>query len=199
MGSLSRLDFRNSTKLSDARLLALIGDALEGWSVGDVVVRIRYSRGADYSGTCFYSDRRIFVNLGRHLKYPYRMDTNLAKARSNGNQWRRPIYVIELRDPYEVVLFVFMHELYHLLIYRARRNLRQKESMCDRFAACRLVDRFGARVCDPKGRAVRRGDWDFQDLDRFVAAARGRGWRRSAACRAVRNKGAGGQLLLFPA
>jgi hypothetical protein len=77
-----------------------------------------------------------------------------------------------------------MHELYHLLIYRARRNIRQKEAMCDRFAARWMVDRFGAIVRDPRGRPVRRSEWDFQDLDGFVAAVLDRRVRRpAAACR----------------
>ncbi len=80
-----------------------------------------------------------------------------------------------------MVLFVFLHELYHFLVKRARRNPRQKESMCDRFAARYLVERFGATVRDSSGRIVPREAWDFQDLERFVAAARDRRAREGVA------------------
>ena len=169
---MTRIEFHNSTQLASLRLLRLCRDALTGWTVGLITLRVRYSRGADFSGTCFYADRRIFVNLGRHLAYPYRMYTNLARARSYGNYWYRSAYVIELTSGYEVVLFVFLHELYHLLVSKAHRNTRQKEAMCDRFAARYLVDRFGAVVRTDKGAPVPRTEWDFQDLDGFVAAAR---------------------------
>jgi hypothetical protein len=184
------MDYRNSTHLADERLEPMIREGLHGWSVGNLALRIRYSRGADYSGTCFYTHGVIYVNLGQHLRYPYPMETNLARAETLGNRWRRPVYALHLRDGYEVVLFVFMHELYHLLVYRSRRNVRQKESMCDRFAARWLVDRFASRVRDPQGRSVPRSAWDFQDLDGFVAAARDRNAprrRAAAACRAGRN------------
>ena len=44
--------------------------------------------------------------------------------------------------------------------------------MCDRFATRALVDDFGGVVVDSAGRPVRRQDWDFQNLLRFVAAAK---------------------------
>ncbi len=169
---MSIIDFQNRTHLSDDRLLSLCYAGLAGWSVGRIILRVRYSRGADFSGTCFYADKRVFINLGRHLKYPYRMETNLAKVKLVDQRWRRLSYTIELRDAYELALFIFMHELFHLLVKRARRNTRQKESMCDRFAARLLVDDFGAPVRDASGRRVRRELWDFQDLEGFVAAAR---------------------------
>ena len=169
---LSPIDFKNSTHLADARVLALCEEGMRGWAIGSIILRVRYSRGADFSGTCFYADRRVYINLGRHLKYPYRMGTNLAKVKLLGPRWRRPVYSIELKDAYQVVLFVFMHELYHLLVKKARRNTRQKESMCDRFAARHLVDHFGTPVRDEDDRRVTRELWDFQNLDGFVAAAR---------------------------
>lgn len=169
---MSIIDFQNRTHLSDDHLLSLCYAGLAGWSVGRIILRVRYSRGADFSGTCFYADKRVFINLGRHLKYPYRMETNLAKVKLVDQRWRRLSYTIELRDAYELALFIFMHELFHLLVKRARRNTRQKESMCDRFAARHLVDDFGAPVRDASGRRVRRELWDFQDLEGFVAAAR---------------------------
>jgi hypothetical protein len=147
-------------------------DAAAGWRLDGVIVRVRYSRGADYSGTCCYRPAKIYVNLGRHLTYPYLMATHLARARSSARCWWKPIYSIRLADAYRVVLFVFLHECFHLLVKRARRNTRQKESMCDRFAARALVDGFGAEVLDESGCPVPRERWDFQDLDGFVAAAR---------------------------
>ncbi len=112
------------------------------------------------------------MNIGRHLKYPYHMDTHLARARSNARSWWKPVYTVELADPYRLALFVFLHESFHFLVKRARRNPRQKESMCDRFAARVLTDQYGAGVRDERGRLVPREEWDFQDLDRFIAAAR---------------------------
>ena len=194
---MSRIELHNSTDLSDSVLLASCREGLADWSVGSVAVRVRYSRGADFSGTCFYVDRRIHVNLGRHLVYPYRMQTSLARARTVGRRWYKPLYTLELSSGYQIVVFVFMHELYHLLVKRARRNTRQKESMCDRFAARFLVDRFGAAVHAPDERPMPREEWDFQDLDGFVAAARS---RRHIPRREPRpTTEPARQLLLFPA
>jgi hypothetical protein len=168
------MDFGNTTGLSGELLHRLCLDGIEGWSVGAITVRVRYTRSTPFSGTCIYEDRRIYVNLGRHLRYPYRMKTNLARVCTLGSGWRRPIYRLEMRDAYQLAVFIFMHELYHLLVYRAGRNTRQKESMCDRFAARYLVDRFGCQVRAEQGHLVPRAQWDFQDLDGFVAAARPR-------------------------
>jgi len=173
----SSMAFDNTTSLSGDLLHRLCLAGMEGWSVGAVSVRVRYTRSTPFSGTCIYEDRRIYVNLGRHLRYPYRMKTNLAKVRTLGFGWRRPIFRLEMRDAYQLAVFIFMHELYHLLVYRAGRNTRQKESMCDRFAARYLVDRFGCQVRTERGELVPRDEWDFQDLDGFVGAAR---FRRSA-------------------
>ena len=196
---MSSIDFHNSTDLSDATLLAMFHEGITGWSVGKIAARVRYSRGADFSGTCFYTTRRIYINLGRHLEYPYAMNTNLAKVRTVGRRWSRPIYTLTLKDGCQLATFVFMHELYHLLVKRARRNTRQKESMCDRFAARHLVDGFGATVRTASGKPVPREAWDFQNLERFVAAARDRRTiRRQAARRPVKAaKESDGQLLLF--
>lgn len=199
-GPLAQIEFANSTDLSDGALLAMCGEAAAEWSVGRIYLRVRYSRGADFSGTCFYGERRIHVNLGRHLTYPYLMGTHLARSKTLGQYWYKPVYTLRLKDGYRVVLFVFMHELYHLLVRKARRNTRQKESMCDRFAARYLVEHYGARVHDRRGRPVPREAWDFQDVEGFVAPARRRRPRRSLAATTVpRDKGHdGAQLLLFP-
>ena len=162
----------NATDLDDEHLRRMCLEAVARWRMDGVTVRVRYSRGADFSGTCCYRTRRIYVNLGRHVQYPYRMGTHLARARSNARSWWKPIYTVELADPYQLALFVFLHECFHLLVKRARRNPRQKESMCDRFAARVLADQYGAAVHDERGRPVARQEWDFQDLDRFIAAAR---------------------------
>lgn len=175
------VDFHNTTALPDARLRPVCAEAAAPWAVGRITLRIRYSRGADFSGTCFYADRRIFVNVGRHLRYPYRLRTNLAKARTSGRYWYRPVYTLDLADGCQLALFIFLHELYHLLVKRARRNTRQKESMCDRFAARYMVTRFGRSVRDSKGAVVPRRIWDFQDLEGFVAAARDRRCKKPAA------------------
>lgn len=197
---MSRIEFRNSTALSDTRLLTLCEEAITGWAVGTVALRVRYSRGADFSGTCFYSDRKIHVNLGRHLAYPYQMKTDVARTKTIGRRWYKPLYSLELANAYQVVLFVFMHELYHLLVKRAKRNTRQKESMCDRFAARFLVDRFGVKVRGANGQPIPRGAWDFQDLEGFVAAARDRRMVRRETSSGDQGPGreVHEQLLLFP-
>lgn len=169
---MARIVFHNSTDLPNERLLALCQEGIHGWATGTITLRVRYSRSTPFSGTCYYADRRIFVNLGRQLTYPYRMATHLARAKTRGRTWSKPLYTVDLRDGCDVVIFIFMHELFHLLVKRAGRNTRQKESMCDRFAARFLVDRLGSTVRTPAGKLVPREEWDFQDLHRFVAAAR---------------------------
>ena len=190
---MARFDFHNATELCDRRLRSMFDAGIDGWSVGSLSVRVRYSRGADFSGTCFYNDGRVFINIGRHLVFPYRMTTYVARARTVGRRWYKPPYTIELIDGEGVALFVFLHELYHLLVSRSRRNRRQKESMCDRFATRFIVDRYGGVVRDDRGRPAPRGDWDFQDLDAFVDRARDRRVRRTAV------EARRGQRLLFPA
>jgi hypothetical protein len=168
----SRMTLKNTTDLSTARLEALILPYDRIWACGKLTVLVRYSRGADFSGTCLYVKRRIHVNLGRHVVYPYRMSTYVARARSNRRRWWKEDYTIELADACQLVLFVFLHELYHWLVRKARRNTRQKESMCDRFAARALATEFRCAIRDSRGRLVPRQVWDFQDVDGFVAAAR---------------------------
>lgn len=171
----------NCTGLRDAVLMRWMTESMRGWRVGCPDVRVRYGRGAPYSGRCYYQVCRILINIERSLNYPYRMVTHLARAQSSERSWWKPGYTVELADAYQLVLFIFLHELYHLLIHRAGRNMRQKESMCDRFAARVLVDRFGADVRCDRGRPVPRDVWDFQDLEGFVAAARDRRCRGAGA------------------
>jgi len=175
------MKLHNATHLDGAELSARFGRYTTLWNTDDLEVFVRPSRGAEFSGTCRYDRNRIYVNVGRRVRYPYRMGTNLARARSSAGHWWKPTYVIELADAYQLALFVFLHELYHWLIHRAGRNIRQKESMCDRFAARILVDDWAAAVSDGRSRPVRRAVWDFQDLEGFVAAARAD--RLSAASR----------------
>lgn len=180
---MTRMQFSNRTDLDDGRLRSLCVEALAGWAVGHVDIRIRYSRGADFSGKCYYREHRILINLGRHLLFPYFLRTHIALARTVGRSWLRPLYTVELMDGYEVVWFIFLHELFHLLIARARRNPRQKEGMCDRFATRFLVQRFGAVVRDEKGVPLAREAWDVQDVEGFVAAAWDKRFHPAAARR----------------
>lgn len=168
----SRMTIRNTTALDTARLEALIRPYEAVWKCGQLAVSIRNSRGADFSGTCYYAKRRIYVNLGPHVRYPYRMSTYVARAKTTRRAWYKEDIQIELADGYQLVMFVFCHELYHWLVKKAGRNRRQKESMCDRFAARELVERFGCRMLDSDGRPVPRETWDFQNVEGFVAPAR---------------------------
>ena len=175
----SGMAFRNSTRLPSAELMRFFAEAMAGWPLENLQVWVRYARAAEFSGTCQVGEGRIFVNLGRHLDFPYHLGTHIARAVTKSRHWVKPIYTVELADARQLAVFLFRHECYHWLLRRARRNERQKESMCDRFAARYMVERFGCRVRDEKGRPVAREDWDFQDVDRFVAAARPRPRRPS--------------------
>lgn len=166
------MDFRNTTHLSSERLQAMMLDAIAGWPHERLLVRVRYSRGAEFSGSCYYQSNRIFINLGQSNKYPYKLLTHIARPRSNRTHWWRELYSVDIANPEQLVLFVFLHEFYHWLVKQARRNVRQKEGRCDRFATRVLVDDYGAIVRDSRGKPVSRSHWDFQDLDGFVAAAR---------------------------
>lgn len=165
------MDFSNSTHLNDTRLLRTLLRHTAPYRHDKLTVRVRYSRGADFSGTCYYRDAIINVNLGRKNRYPYDMGTNLAKARTTHTGWRRDVYRIRLFDAEQLVLFVYLHELFHFLVKQAGRSPARKEAMCDRFAARVLVDDYGCPVTGRFGRRVPRESWDFKDLDAFVAAA----------------------------
>jgi hypothetical protein len=210
----------NSTALNTERLATMLVEQADGWSHRSLTVHVRYSRGRDFSGLCSYASQYIRINIGRHVRFPYDVQTYLARAKSNARMWWREIYRLRVADAHQLILFVFLHEFYHWLVRQARRNTRQKESMCDRFAARVLVDRYGATVHDRRGRPVPREEWDFQDLERFVARARRLKRGDLAAARAARVampvgtriptypdghgetptgvQGPGEQLLLFP-
>lgn len=166
------MNLKNTTHLDSAILKRMFLRAIDGWPCEGLQVSVRYSRGSDFSGTCYYQSDRIYVNLGRDNRYPYRMQTHIARPQSNRTHWWRELYAVDLAGADELALFIFLHEFYHRLVHRARRNVRQKEARCDRFATRVLVDGYGAAVLDPAGRPVSRDAWDFQDLDGFVAAAR---------------------------
>jgi len=195
---MTNINFLNTTHLCSDRLLATFRKGAGGWAIRRLSIRVRYSRGADFSGTCFYADRRIHINLGRHLVYPYALGTNLARAKVAGRKWYKPVYTMQMNDGEELAAFIFMHELYHLLVKKAKRNTRQKESMCDRFAARFLVDHYGSVVRDRCRAPIPREEWDWQNLEGFVAAARDRRAARLPLRATVRaGREAYGQLMLF--
>lgn len=165
--------FRNTTHLNSLKLERMFLDAVADWPHDGAQVFVRYSRGSDFSGTCYYDSDRIFVNIGRRNRYPYPLKINVARPKSNRTHWWRELYILEISNSEQLALFIFLHEFYHRLVKRARRNVRQKEARCDRFATRVLVDAYGCIVRDNMGRIVDRAEWDFQDLEGFVAAARG--------------------------
>ncbi|MBN2447417.1 MAG: hypothetical protein JXO22_11855 [Phycisphaerae bacterium] len=165
------MKFRNSTDLDTDTLQELILRHTAPYRHDRLTVSVRYSRGADFSGTCYYRHACIYVNIGRDVRYPYRMATEIAKARTERGFWWRETYYLILGDAYELALFVYMHELYHHLVKQAGRNPRRKEAMCDRFATQTLVDNHGCCILDPAGQPVPRDLWDFKDLHEFVSAA----------------------------
>lgn len=165
------MKFCNSTQLDSRRLEQLFRRFADPWPLDGLDVRVRYTRSTPFSGVCFYRSGRIHVNIGRNNRYPYALKTHIARARTTRRAWWRPLYVLELQDEYQLALFIFLHELYHWLIRKARRNTRQKESRCDRFAAVALTRRLGVPLHDGHGGPVAEADWNFQDLDGFVAAA----------------------------
>ena len=165
------MDFRNSTRLNSQRLHRLFVRHTTPYRHDKLRVNVRYSRGADFSGSCYYRDALIYVNIGAKLGYPYAMATHLAKARNHQTHWSREAYIITLANAEQLALFIYLHELFHYLVKQAGRAPGRKEGMCDRFAATVLVDDYGAPVTDPGGRPVSRAAWDFKDLHAFVAAA----------------------------
>lgn len=165
------MDFRNSTELDGGVLYRMILRHTEPYRHDKLVVRVRYGRGADFSGRCFYRDGRIFINLGRSNVYPYSLATHVARAQSNKTHWWRDVYRLTLADANQLALFIYLHELYHYLVRAAGRTPAWKEAMCDRFATRVLVDEYGCFLGHTDGRPVPRDSWDFKDLDEFVAAA----------------------------
>ncbi len=196
------MDFKNTTTLDSNLLRETFESAVAGWPIDQLVVRVRWSRGAEFSGTCVYATHRLYINLGRHLQYPYRMETHCARGRKAWGRYYKPSSFLELCDGYQVCLFIFAHEYYHWLVKQARRNTSQKESMCDRFAARVLIEDYGCVLRDKKGRPLPRHQWYTQDLDAFVAAAARQPATvtrppRQRAAREVITENGSNQLLLF--
>lgn len=165
------VDFQNSTRMNSTVLAELFLRHTVPYRHDRLIVRVRYSRGADFSGTCQYQRGRILINIGRANRYPYSLPTHVARPRSSATHWWREAYVLHLAGPEQLALFIYLHELYHYLVHAAGRCTRQKEGMCDRFATRVLVDSCGCRLTDSASRPVPRASWDFQDLRGFVAAA----------------------------
>jgi len=165
------MNLYNTTHLDSERLEGLFHRFAGPYPLDGIDVLVRYTRSAAFSGSCCYQTRRLCIRIGRRNKYPYGIKTYVARPQSNRTHWWRPPYTVYVQDAYQLALFLFRHELYHWLVRLARRNTRQKEGRCDRFAVRALVDGHAAVVYDPQGRPVAREEWDFQDLDGFVARA----------------------------
>ncbi len=163
------MEIINNTELDTRRIEAMFLRATGQWAAPSLKVTVRYSRGAIYSGTFASKFPRIYVNLLHRNRYPVRVETGIAKAHSFGPSWWKPSYHIKADNPYQLALFVFLHEFYHYLIHRARRNSHRKEAMCDRFAIRYLSTHCRLTVCDANNNPVPRSAWLFQDLDAFVA------------------------------
>lgn len=159
---------RNTTSLSTSGLLALFCRHTTEYGHDGLRVFVRHTRTAPFSGMCYYREARIVLNIGRAVRYPYRLTTCIARAESDARSWWRELYTVDVADAERLALFVFLHEFYHWLVFRARRNPRQKESRCDRFAVRALVDHHGAIVRGRDDRPIERSAWDFQDLEGFV-------------------------------
>ncbi len=180
---ISRMEITNNTTLSTSKLETMFQAATARWTAHRLKVAVRYSRGAVYSGTFASNPVRIYVNIDRKNHYPLKIETSIARARTTTYTWYKPMYSIYPANAYQLALLVFLHEFYHYLIHRARRNNRQKESMCDRFAVSHLVDGYHLKVYDSRGRSIDRSQWCFQDLEGFVST-RTKPAKRSAARRA---------------
>lgn len=165
------MDFANSTALNSAFIENMLLWHTWPYCHYALTVRVRYSRGAAFSGTCYYATSRLFINLGRQTTYPYLLGTHIARARSGRTHWWRETYRLVITTPYQLVLFVYLHELYHWLVKAAGHNQRRKESMCDRFAARVLVDDYGVAVLDASGAPAERCRWDIGNVHAFVAKA----------------------------
>lgn len=166
------MEIVNKTELDSKKIVSMILKATNSWQTPRLKVTIRYSRGAKYSGTYIANPPRIYVNIAKNNRYPMKLETSIAKAQTIGRYWWKPIYHIRLENPYQLVLFVFMHEFYHYLIHRARKNSHRKEAMCDRFAIKYLVENYKLKVYDSKNTPVEKEKWLFQDLEGFVRNAR---------------------------
>lgn len=161
----------NRTLLDTHQIESQLLRHVNGWPHEAIRVYVRYSRSSAFSGSCYYDTGKLYINLGRKVRYPYKLPARIAKAETRGRYWFRQCHYVVLQDAYQLVLYVFLHEFYHWLVKQAGRNLRQKEAMCDRFAARILVDCYGAQVIDNQDKVIPRSTWDWQDVEAFVARA----------------------------
>src|SRR5690554_2000311 len=60
--NLPSIELHNATALSTTRLLTMFSLETDGWRTGRLVVYVRHTRSADYSGTCYYDRGLIYVN-----------------------------------------------------------------------------------------------------------------------------------------
>ena len=165
------MKFSNQTALDDTRLRQMFLRHTAPYDHEPLSVVVRHTRSTPFSGTCYYNDSRIHVNLGRRNRYPMTLGTHVAKATTGRQEWSREIYSLTVGDPYQLALFIYLHELFHFLVNASGRGRLRKEAMCDRFAARVLVDVYGCRLLDPRGAVPPRQNWDFKDLHLFVARA----------------------------
>lgn len=165
------MKFQNQTALNDATLLQMFLRHTQPYDHELLHVAVRHTRSTPFSGTCYYTDNRIHVNLGRRNRYPFTLGTHVAKASSGRKEWSREIFRLTVADAYQLALFIYLHELFHYLVHAAGRGRMRKEAMCDRFAARVLVDHYGCTLLDPRGAVPARESWDFKNLHEFVARA----------------------------
>lgn len=163
------MDYRNSTTIDDAWLYPAVLRYTWPYRHQDLRVRFRPSRGADFSGACYYKSGRIFVNIGRHNRYPYTFATQTATRRGVGGAAVR--FSLVVADAGELALFVYLHELFHWLVYAAGLPPRRREAVCDRFATRVMVDHFGCALLGADGAQAGRAAWDVDDLAALVANA----------------------------
>lgn len=183
------MEIINHTEFDTRRIEVMFRRATEQWVAPKLKVVVRYSRGAIYSGTFASHPPRIYVNIHPKNRYPLKIETGIAKSKTLGDFWWKPSYHIKAENPYHVALFVFLHEFYHYLVHRARRNSHRKEAMCDRFAVRYLTNHCRLAVYDMNNNPVPRSVWLFQDLDGFVANRQTRVEMVRAARRPRRHSG----------
>ena len=165
------MDFRNRTNLLDTRLYPLILRHTEPFDHSYLRVRFKNSRGAPFSGSCYYRTSTLNINLSPRNTYPFALATHVARPQSNATHWWRELYELTLADAYQLALFIYLHELCHYLIKRAGRSVKRREGACDRFAARVLVDHYGSSLRDSHGREPARDSWDILNLDALLSDA----------------------------
>lgn len=162
------MDFRNRTSLLDTRLYPLILRHTEPFDHSAIRVRFKHSRGAQFSGSCYYRTSTLNVNISPRNSYPYALSTHVARPQSNATHWWRELYELTLADAYQLALFIYLHELCHYLIKRAGRSVKRREGACDRFAARVLIDQYGCPLRDSHGREPPRDSWDILNFDSLL-------------------------------